>query len=406
MGLKQDLIEKRKELEAKQDRLKKVVDEAGEGWDLDKVTSLTGTRDEKLNEIRKMNKELDDLGEQVDGLVEAINAEKKIQGFDEPQQRQQFQNPQEEKPKSLGQMFVESDAYKNYKSGTKEGPVATFPVTLKTLMETSAGWAPESTRIGRLAEAAARPPQILEFIPRGTTGQAAIVYMQETTRTHGADTTSEGGTYNESTFVLAEQTSNVRKITDSLPVTDEQLDDVEGIRSYIDNRLRFGLEQQLDNQVINGSGGAPDLTGILNASGIQSQAKGTDTTPDAVYKALRKVRVTGRAAPNLIIIHPEDWEAIRLEKTDTGDYKWGHPAEPGPMRLWGVRIVEADVISQGTALTGDFATFIMLYERAGVDIQVGYSGTQFKEGKKTIRASIREALPIWRTPAFCQVTGL
>jgi hypothetical protein len=37
--------------------------------------------------------------------------------------------------------------------------------------------------------------------------------------------------------------------------------------------LGFGVNQRLDNQIINGDGNAPNLTGIVNKSGIQTQAK-------------------------------------------------------------------------------------------------------------------------------------
>ena len=87
-----------------------------------------------------------------------------------------------------------------------------------------------------------------------------------------------------------------------------------------------------------GDGSAPNLKGINNVSGILTQALGGDTVPDAVYKGLRQVRVTGRAMPNIIYAHPNDWESIRLLRTADGIYIWGSPAEAGVQRIWGVTV--------------------------------------------------------------------
>jgi hypothetical protein len=50
--------------------------------------------------------------------------------------------------------------------------------------------------------------------------------------------------------------------------------------------------------------------------------------------------------------------------------------------------------------------WISLFERRGVDVQVGYVGTQFTEGKRTVRADMRANLTLFRPAAFSAVTGL
>ena len=159
--------------------------------------------------------------------------------------------------------------------------------------------------------------------------------------------------------------------------------------------------------MLTGNGTAPNLRGIKNVAGILTQAKGTDPIPDAFYKAMRQIRVTGRALPTHLIAHPTDWETVRLLRTADGIYIWGSPSEAGPDRMWGLPVIQCDIDSAGTGYVGSFMPqWVSLFERRGVDVQVGYSGTQFVEGKRTIRTDMRIAFVVFRPAAFANVTGL
>jgi len=279
-------------------------------------------------------------------------------------------------------------------------------VDVKTLLQTTLGLPPAVQHTGRLVGAPTRPIQILDLIPMIPTTQPAIVYWEETLRTHSAAERAEAGTYAEDAYEWIERQAPVRSIGTSIPFTDEQLEDVAQAQGYLNARLPFGVRQRLDGQVLTGTGTSPALRGILNTAGIQTQAKSTDPTFDAVHKAMTKIRVTGRANPAGIFMHPNDWEAIRLTRTADGIYIMGNPADPGPMQLFGVPVAIGDAITENTGLVGDFPTYCYLGERRGVQIETGYVGDQFKEGKRTIRASVRVAFVVTRPSAFCTVTGI
>jgi HK97 family phage major capsid protein len=405
------LIEKRKELEAKQAKLHKVFEEMGSDHDMDKVKSLEGDAKAKTDAIKKMNDELAVLGAEVDSFVaiedmaksdtarqKAIeNAERK--GFPLPVQKG------DEELKSIGQMFIESEAYT--KRDSHGGPAVNLDVDLKTTMTTAAGFAPQSIRSGKVVEYAHRPIQVTDLIPSGTTDQAAIVYMEETTSTsNAAEATESSGAYGEAAFAFTERTATVRKIAVNIPVTQEQLEDVAGIQSFINTRLSFFLRQRFDYQIINGNNSAPNLGGILANTSVQSFALAGDKF-DAIYDAAKRTRVTGRASPNALVMHPNDWQDIRLMRTSEGLYILGNPSEPGPGRIWGLQIVEGDVIPEGTSLVGDFANHIQYFEKRGIEVDITDShASEFIYGILRIRASFRVALPIYRPSAFCYITGM
>ena len=423
-----ELVEKRNRMAKLHKTLKGVFDAAGKDIDLGLVKQI-GTEDvsklgavEKAEKIRKINDELEELGADVEKLAAVERAEKRAKGMDPatPPKPADAKTPDRQEAKSVGDLIVESAWYKHIKEhgvrSASQAPTAEIPIgikELKTLFQTTAGVAPESTRIGRIIEEAVRPVQILDLFPTQATGQASVVYLEETTRTHAAAETAEAGTYPEATFALTEQTSPVRKIATSLPVTDEQLEDVPMVRGYITNRLTFGLKQRLDSQLLNGDGTAPNLTGILNTSGIQTQALGSDNDFDAILKAITKVSATGRAVPNAVIVDSVTWQYMRLITTSDGIYILGAPGAADTKRIWGLPVVISDAlpVTSGTpdtrnALVGDFANFSGLFERSGMTIKTGYVGTDFTTGRQTVRASLRVAFVVFRPAAFCEVTGL
>jgi HK97 family phage major capsid protein len=419
------LVEKRAELAAKQQALHAIFDEAGDELDLSKCTALKGFPDSasKAAEVGRLNTELTAIGKDVESLqaVEdaAANTKKIGEGLNTPVG--QMQHPtagggegQKGSTKSIGELFVESVAYKDFKRGSGVGPLAELDIEAKTVMSTgtTVGFTPETFRTGRLVEAALAPIQVIDLIPPGATDQAAIVYMEETTATNAATEIAESveGTlavYPESALGFTERTSTVRKIATFLPVTDEQLEDVSFIQSFINQRLGFFLRQRLDLQLLQGNGAAPNLRGILNVVNVQTQAKGADPTPDAIFKAMTLVRVTGRANPSGVILHPNDWQSIRLLRTADGVYIWGSPSDTAPERIWGLPVAQADVITENTGLVGDFRAHSQLIMRRGIEVQISNShASYFIQGVQAIRADLRCAFVCYRPTAFCMVTGI
>lgn len=405
----QKLAEKRKNLAA-------IFDEAGPEMDFSKVTVVKGNTHEIAQVVRQWNDELTELGKENADLkaIERASQAVKIAGQSDEERAKAGAERGSAKggdgaslptTKTFGELFGDSAAYK-LKTGPI-GPEAKIDIDLKTLMTTGAGFAPEVTRTGRVVPFATRPIQVADLFPQSTTTQAAVQFMVESTFTNAAAEVAEGGTYPEAALALTETTEIVRKISVFLPVTDEQLDDEPQVRGYINNRLPFMVRQRLDSQLLTGTGTAPNLRGLLNVVGIQTQAKGADPTPDAVYKAMVKVMVTGQAQPDSVIFNPLNWQDIRLLRTADGIYIWGNPSDAGPERIWGLQVALAQAETLGTAVVADLGNYTELVVRRGIDVQISNShGTFFVEGKQAIRADMRAALVVYRPAAICTVTGL
>lgn len=409
------LVQLREEFAAKQKALANIFDQAGTDFDFTKVTAISGTTEEKVAEVRRLNTEIGEISKQVEALaaLEGAKAANDARGREMNAPAGGIQHPNggaagdgAKAVKELGDLFIGSQAFKGYAGG--RSPVAQIEgFSLKTLMETSVGWAPEVTRNGHIEMAARRPLKVSELVSMTETNQAAVKFMRETAFTNAALETAEGAAYPEAELGLTEDSEMVRKLAVFLPITDEQLEDEPRVRDYVNNRLTRMLRERLDGQILNGDGIAPNLSGILSTAGIQTQALGADVVLDALYKAITKVRHTGFAEPDAVVLHPNDWQAIRLVRTTDGIYIWGNPAQAGPETVWGLPVVVTPAIAENTGLVGAFREFAEVAMKRGIDFQISNSHDgYFAQGIQAIRADFRCAMVVLRPAAFCTVTGI
>jgi HK97 family phage major capsid protein len=248
-------------------------------------------------------------------------------------------------------------------------------------------------------------------MPIVNTTQNAYKFILESTFTNNAAEVAESvegtlATYGEAAIGDTETTADIRKIAVLLPVSDEQLADVPGIRDYLDSRLAYMVRARLEAQIIAGNGSAPNIRGLINVSSINTQAKGGDSVPDAIYKGITLIRVNGQCEPNVILMHPSDWQDVRILSNVTGDYIGNGVHVADTRTLFGIPVILNTAVTSGTAVVLDtmFNTVVM---RQGVDIQVTNAhSTWFASGVQAIKAEVRAGLACQRVKSICTVTGI
>jgi HK97 family phage major capsid protein len=408
------LVEKREELVAKRAQWHEIF---ASYPDLDMPAEVAA-------DLKARNDEMTDLGKEVERLasLEDMAAKNAARGewLERPAGGMVHPHGAKAAPatdlarveqKSLGQLIEESAVVQQYSKMHRQSPAVTLDLPglwgAKTLL-TETGYAPQAMRTPRLVEAALQMPTVADLIPQGTTDQISVVYMEETTTTNSAAMVAEGAAKPESALAFTERTAPVRKIATVLPMTDELLADAPALRSYVEARLRLFLEKAEETELLSGANNtAPDFTGLLNATNLQTQAKGADPTPDAVYKAMVKIQTTAFLDPSGVIFHPLDWQDVRLLRTADGLYIWGAPMDPGPERIWGLPVVKTTAMTQNTALVGAFNTACQIFRRAGVTFAISDQNEDFFiKNKIMMRVEERLALAIYRGAAFCTVTGI
>lgn len=329
--------------------------------------------------------------------------------------------------KSLGQQLVESEAYKSViKTGkVPDGMRVHFdakgflPEAVKATFDL-AGTGLDSSRnyIARPVETIQQQRlTVRDLLAVGQTSQNIVYFIKETSFTNGADMVAEEGEKPEATLATTTASAPVKKIAVVLKVTDEMWNDFPMLRDYVNSRLRFMVEQKEEDQLLNGTGSGNQITGILQTSGIQTQAKGADSNFIAIHKAITKVRTptTGGYEPDGIVLHPTDWQLLRIATDGNTQFYGGGPfyGEYGVgdyqllPRIWGLRPVITTAISAGTALVGAFRTAAQIWQREGITVDATNTNEDdFNFNRISLRVEERLALTVYAPGAFCTVTSI
>jgi HK97 family phage major capsid protein len=328
--------------------------------------------------------------------------------------------------KSLGDLFIESEQYrelaKRGKNWSKQAGLVVggeFKAPLygqrATLTQAVSGLT-KYERPPEMVLVEQQPLLVAQLFAPGTTENTTVRYLQEDTFTNAATALAEEGQYQEASWDLSEQDSGVKKIGVISRITDEQLEDSAQIASYINQRTPFMVMSLEDQHCVSGSGSNNQLKGILNVTGILSQScNALAYVADAVHKALTKVRALSFFEPDFILMNPFDWENLVLTKDSNGQYLGGGPfigaygvgGFSNVAMMWGKPVVATTAMTRGTAIVGAFRLGGQLWRRRGINVQTTNSDNQdFQYGRQALRADVRDILAVYRPPAFCTVTDI
>jgi HK97 family phage major capsid protein len=255
---------------------------------------------------------------------------------------------------------------------------------------------------------------VADLMASGQASSNTIIYMVETTFTNAAAPVAEGGTKPESALVFDQKTDPVSKIAHWLPVTEELLEDVPAIQSYIDARLSLGVQLAEEDQLLNGNGTPPNIMGVMNRSGLAApvarNGAGTppETNADAILRQITAIATTAFIYPDGVVMNPTNWFTVATSKDANGQYFGGGPFSSLPSAtLWGTPVAITPSIVANTALVGAFGTMSQVFRKGGIRVEASNSHQDFFiKNLVAIRAEERLALAVYRPGAFGKVTGL
>lgn len=308
-----------------------------------------------------------------------------------------------------GSKFVDSDALANYKNG--QSGKARIEVKNTILGEGGSPQDPVNTivaqdRLPGIVPGAFRMLNVLDFVPMGGTNSNQIEYTRESSWTNDAAETAEGGSKPESDLEFELVTDPVRTIAHWIKVSKQVLDDAPALSSYIDRRLRHGVRNRLQSQVLKGNGTSPNISGI---SDTNRHTAFTPTTGDNAFDSINKAKYNVIGAdyqPNFVMINPADWgamERLKISSTDdrylaAGDAALSYINNGLTPLIWGLPVVASNDVGSGKFYVGD-SNAMQLFMRQGAVVEMfEQDDTNVQLNLITIRAELRAALAVF-TPA-------
>ena len=236
---------------------------------------------------------------------------------------------------------------------------------------------------------------VLRVIP---TVNSAVDFVSETSATPTASPVSEGSVQNEATMTFTSAVAPVRTLAVWIPASKQILDDLAGLRQFIETRLTYAVLKQEDLQILTGSGTGQDLDGLTHqATAFDTTLRGSSFQRlDIIRRALQQVETADESPTGFIVLNPADFAAIELTKTSTGEYIAGDPRSMMAPTLWGRPVVVSTAMSSGAFLIGSSESAdIRMRQDVTVEISTEHSD-YWTRGLIGIRAEERLALPVYR----------
>jgi HK97 family phage major capsid protein len=224
--------------------------------------------------------------------------------------------------------------------------------------------------------------RLLDRLPVQPTTAASIEYIRHTSTTGAAAVVAEGAVKPELVFNIDQLEARPQKIAAHTAVSYEILSDWAPFVGYVQGELFREIIDTENGELLNGAGTTGHLSGLLHTSGILTHAVDTanDEMPlDAIELSIATMRVgAALAEPDLLVLNPLTWSAIRRSKDSQGRYLTApDPTADEANSCWGVEVLVTTEIAAGAGAMLDTRKFGKVVLRENLSLQTGTNNDDF-----------------------------
>lgn len=305
--------------------------------------------------------------------------------------------PEETKISSWGEQLIKNTRYGDFAGGN----LNKLRVEVKnTLTGSDTNVAPQ--RNAGIVGGAFLQFAMESLLPSTTTSSNAIEFTKEASFTNSAAEAAEGSAKAESALTWSLVNMPVSTVAHWIKISKQLAADAPALAAYVNTRMRYGVNQKVDTQLVVGDGTAPNISGTYDTGNFTAHGytNAALTAISATFKKLVLIRkimadlyVAGFPA-DAIVMNPADWATIEIELLTTAAGQTLYSVtDGGQPRLFGVPVIQAIGMAADTIQVGRFSEAYMVYNREGVVVEMSDSDSDnFTKNLITLRAERRLAL--------------
>jgi hypothetical protein len=217
-----------------------------------------------------------------------------------------------------------------------------------------------------------------------------VVYhdWDEDTTVRAAAMVAEGAAFPESTAKFAKYSIELKKIGDTLPVSEEFGEDEASAAAELEMFVETNVESKVDEQIALGTGVGENLTGLI--ASVPAYVPVASAISDAnIYDLVKKVRTDivfnrgSKYRPDFVAMNANVIDSLQLKKDANDNYIF-----PDKSNIGSMIIVEDNNLADNTLVVGD-SRYGSIFEKGGLTLSRVYVNAQAIEDMVTIKARKR-----------------
>ena len=302
--------------------------------------------------------------------------------------------PEQKPDTSWGEQFIKNARYADFAGGN----MSKLRVEVKnTLTGSDTNVAPD--RRTNIVGGAMLPFSMEALLPSTTTTSNAIEFTKENVYTNSAAEAAEGAAKAESSLTWTLVNMPISTVAHWIKISKQLAADAPALAAYVDSRMRYGVNQKVDTQLVVGDGTAPNISGTYDTGNFTAHGYANANLGSTLKKLvlIRKIMADLYAAgypADAVVLNPADWATIEIELFTTAAGQTLYSVnEAGQARLFGIPVIQAIGMAADTFQVGRFSEAYMVYNREGVVVEMSDSDSDnFTKNLITLRAERRLAL--------------
>lgn len=257
----------------------------------------------------------------------------------------------------------------------------------------SDGGMPSTPENGSVHAGPIRRLSLLQILPARKTDRDAVEHTRIGSSDDAAVQENEGdtkATVEIQPELVRAEISTLAAITS---VSKQCLADHQQLAGAVDTLLRGKVLSKVENELVNGTGGAGHVEGLLSLAPTFVPSVATEAA-DVIGEALAVLQ-DGGYSPGVAVMNAIDWHELQVTRaTPGGEYLHGAPTTPAAPSLWNCAIVTTAAMPRGTCVVADL-NYITVLDREALKVEASeHHADNFARNLVSLRCECRVGLEV------------